>query len=325
MVDLLNDPSITVEVESLAHHYRAKDGPRPALRGVSFSVRKGEVFGLLGPNGSGKTTLFKILSTLLRPASGRAAVCGADILASPEEARRSIGVVFQNPALDKRLTVEENLRHQGHLYGLSGGDLTGRIAGSLERFGVAERGGDLVSELSGGLKRRVELAKGMLHGPAVLILDEPSTGLDPGARLELWARLKELSGKDGVTVLLTTHWMEEAERCDRLGILSEGKLVAEGTPAALRSEIGGDVLTVETDDPLALAAAIRERFGWEAAVVEGTLRLEREDCARLLPQLAEAFGALLRRAVLSKPSLEDVFLHKTGHAFSPRESRGQGS
>ncbi|MEK7746014.1 MAG: ABC transporter ATP-binding protein [Elusimicrobiota bacterium] len=321
----MKDPSIMVEVESLAHEYRAKGGPRPALRGVSFSVRKGEVFGLLGPNGSGKTTLFKILSTLLRPSSGRAAVAGADILASPEEARRSIGVVFQNPALDKRLTVEENLRHQGHLYGLSGRDLSGRIAGSLERFGVAERRRDLVSELSGGLKRRVELAKGMLHGPSVLILDEPSTGLDPGARLELWSVLKELSGKEGVTVLLTTHWMEEAERCGRLGILAEGKLVAEGTPAALRSEIGGDVLTVEADDPLTLAAAIRDRFGWEAAVVEGTLRLEREDCARLLPQLAEAFPGLLRRAVLSKPSLEDVFLHKTGHSFSPRESREQGS
>jgi len=228
---------LSVDVEGLTHRY----GERTALDGVSFSVRSGEVFGLVGPNGGGKTTLFKILSTALAPSSGSARVAGVDV--RDGAVRRRIGVVFQSPSLDGKLTVGENLLHHGHLYGLSGSGLKERIGEELTRFGLKDRMGDRVEKLSGGLQRRVELAKSLLHRPEVLLLDEPSTGLDPGARRDLWDALR---GLKGVTVLLTTHLLEEAERCDRMAILHKGKIVALGEPLTLRGEIGGDVVTVRS-------------------------------------------------------------------------------
>lgn len=299
---------MSVDVEGLTHRY----GERVALDGVAFSVRPSEVFGLVGPNGGGKTTLFKILSTALAPSSGTARVAGIDV--RDGAVRRKIGVVFQAPSLDGKLTVAENLLHHGHLYGLSGGALRARIAEELSRFGLADRTGDRVEKLSGGLQRRVELAKSLLHRPEVLLLDEPSTGLDPGARRDLWDALR---GLKGVTVLLTTHLLEEAERCDRLAILHKGRIVALGEPLALRAEIGGDVVTVRSRDPQQLAAAIREKLGEQATVVDGTVRLSKDRGHEFVGRLVEALpGGLVESVTVAKPSLEDVFMSKTRELWS---------
>ena len=282
-----------------------------ALDGVTFAVRSGEVFGLVGPNGGGKTTLFKILSTALTPSSGAARVAGIDV--RDGAVRRKIGVVFQSPSLDGKLTVGENLLHHGHLYGLSGPGLRQRIGEELARFGLADRSGDRVEKLSGGLQRRVELAKSLLHRPEVLLLDEPSTGLDPGARRDLWDALRSLKG---VTVLLTTHLLEEAERCDRLAILHKGKLVALGEPLALRGEIGGDVVTVRSREAERLAAGIREKLGESPQVVDGTVRLARDRGHEFVGRLVEAFPGMVESVTVAKPSLEDVFMSKTRELWS---------
>jgi ABC-2 type transport system ATP-binding protein len=205
-------------------------GARVALAGVSLEVSAGEIVALLGPNGGGKTTLFRILATLLRSDAGSAQIAGCDVNAEPAGARAALGVVFQSPSLDRKLTVMENLRHHGHLYGLRGNGLVEKSQYWLQRVGLTERAGDRVETLSGGLARRVEIAKGMLPGPRVLLLDEPSTGLDPAARRNLWEQLDGLRQRDGVTVLLTTHIMDEAQRCDRVIMLDRGRVVAAGTP-----------------------------------------------------------------------------------------------
>lgn len=301
-----------VEARALGHRYLGSAAP--ALDAVSFSVRPGEVFGVLGPNGGGKTTLFRILATALRPSSGGASVMGRDLASERDEVRRRIGVVFQSPSLDKRLSVRENLGHQGRLYGLGSAELAERSRALLERFGLADRAGERVSTLSGGLARRAELAKGLLHKPSVLILDEPSTGLDPGARRDLWDLLKELSAKDGAAVLVTTHWMEEAERCDRLAILSAGRVVAEGSPSALKQELGGDVVSFVSRRPEELRSALRERLGVEAAVVDGAVRVERAGAA-LLARAAQELGPMFESATVGRPTLEDVFIRRTGHRF----------
>ncbi|HXG60612.1 MAG TPA: ABC transporter ATP-binding protein [Planctomycetota bacterium] len=299
---------MSVEVSSLSHRY----GDRVALADVSFSVRPGEIFGLAGPNGSGKTTLFRILATALAPSVGSARVAGAD-LSDPAAVRRRIGVVFQTPALDLKLTAHENLVHHGWLYGLRGRLLRKRVRELLERFGLAERADERVETLSGGLRRRVELAKALLHEPEVLLLDEPSGSLDPGARRDLWDRLRALRG---VTVLLTTHLMEEADRCDRLGILHRGRLVALGAPAELRAEVGGDVVTVRARDAAALAAALRERFGVAAEASDGVVRLSRERGHEFVSALYEAFPDRIEAVTVARPSLEDVFHLKTREVWS---------
>jgi ABC-2 type transport system ATP-binding protein len=229
--------------------------------------------------------------------------------------RERIGVVFQAPSLDKKLTVAENLRHHGRLYGLRGSELEARAAEMLDRLGLADRRGALVEELSGGLRRRVELAKGLLHGPQLLLLDEPSTGLDPAARSDLWQYLELVRSRDGVTVVLTTHLLEEAERADRLAILDRGRLVALDTPAALRASIGGDSILIEADDPADVAAEIERRFGLAARVVGHTVRLELPEGHRRVGELAEALGPRLRSITCGRPTLEDVFIARTGHRF----------
>jgi ABC-2 type transport system ATP-binding protein len=300
-----------VRVEGLMHEY----GRRRALCGIDFSVEAGEIFGLLGPNGGGKTTLFRILATMLRPGGGRAEVLGFDVTRQPDEVRAGIGVVFQAPALDRRLTVRENLDVQGHLYGLGGRRLAQAIDDILARLRLTERARDRVDGLSGGLMRRVEIAKGVLHRPRLLLLDEPSTGLDPGARQDLWSLLTELRARDGVTVLMTTHLLEEAERCDRLAILDEGRLVALGRPRDLKDEIGGDVIVISTPDAAGLRAAIEARFGGRAELVDGTVRLERPDGHVLIPRLVEAFADRIDSVTLGRPTLLDVFIHRTGRRF----------
>jgi len=300
-----------IEVENLRFHY----GERAALDGVTFSVAQGEIFGLLGPNGGGKTTLFRILATLLQPASGAARIFGLEAAAESHAVRRRIGVVFQSQSLDRKLTPEENLRHQGHLYGLHGKSLRDRARQTLARVGLSDRSADLVETLSGGLQRRVELAKGLLHGPDLLLLDEPSAGLDPGARRDLWQYLTYLRDSDRVTVLLTTHLLEEAERCDRLGILDRGRLVAEGAPEELKKQIGGDVIVLGARDPDGLCRLVGEKFSVPAALVDRKIRLERERGHEFVAQLVEAFPGQIDSVTVSKPTLEDVFIRQTGHRF----------
>jgi len=300
-----------VQVERLVHDY----GARRALRGVDFGVASGEIFALLGPNGGGKTTVFRILSTLLRPTAGRAAVLGHDVAREASRVRAGIGVVFQSPALDRKLTVRENLTTQGRLYGLRGAPLRESIEEMLRRVRLVDRAEDRVEDLSGGLMRRAEIAKGLLHRPRLLLLDEPSTGLDPGARNDLWEHLLDLRSRHGVTVLLTTHLMEEAERCDRIAILSQGTIVACGAPRALKAEIGGDVIANATPDPAGLRGDVERRFGAPVSVFGGTVRLERPRGHELIPALVDAFPGRIDSITIGHPTLLDVFIHKTGHRF----------
>jgi ABC-2 type transport system ATP-binding protein len=308
---------IAISVDNLKHTYppkRPSKTAREALRGVSFLVQEGEIFGLLGPNGGGKSTLFHILSTYFPATSGRIEVFGADLAAGIEAVRRQIGVVFQAPGLDNKLTVQENLKHQGHLYGLSGDALFERIKTVLSRVDLTDRAGDFVETLSGGMKRRVELAKGLLHQPKLLILDEPTTGLDPLVRREIWAHLKNLQ-REGTTIALTTHLMDEADLCDRVAILNRGELVALGKPEDLKAAIGGDVIRVESEDPEKLGQDIEKQLGAKSKIVDGVLQLEMERGHEFIPRLAGAFPGRIKSVTLGKPSLEDVFIRKTGHRF----------
>ncbi len=300
-----------VSVENLTHRY----GERVALSGVSFTVPEGEIFGLLGPNGGGKSTLFRILSTLMAPSEGRASICGHDVVREPGEVRRRIGVVFQSQSLDKKLTVEENLRGQGHLHGMSGAALKDRIEKVLGRLGLADRRNDLVEILSGGLRRRVEIAKGLLHKPQVVLMDEASTGLDPGARRELWQYILELREREGVTVLLTSHILDEADRCDRLVLVHEGRVVSQGTPAELKAKIGGDVVILESADLAGLGQKIEARFQVRPVSANGTLRVEIANGHRFITEVVEAFPGMIESVGLHKPTLEDVFLQETGAAL----------
>jgi ABC-2 type transport system ATP-binding protein len=303
-----------IELDQLSHNY----GNRLALDKLSFAVQRAEIFGLLGPNGSGKTTLFRILSTLMVPSGGSARIEGFDVAREPNKARQQTGIVFQARSLDLKLTVAENLKHQGHLYGLRGEALKTRSQEVLRRVGLSDRAGEFVETLSGGMQRRVELAKGLIHSPAVLLLDEPSTGLDPGARRDMWQYLQTLRDQEGVSILVTTHLMEEAEHCDRLAILNQGNLVALGSPAQLKSAIGGDVVLFETANPEAarsLADRMGARFGVQPSVLEKTVRLERPEGHRLVTAVVEAFPGEIDGVSVARPSLEDVFIQRTGHRF----------
>ncbi len=303
-----------IELQALTHDY----GTRLALDNLTFDVRPAEIFGLLGPNGSGKTTLFRILSTLMLPSSGHAYIAGFDAAHQPQQVRQHTGVVFQARSVDIKLTVAENLMHQGHLYGLSGATLKSRIAEMLRRVGLSDRANDRVESLSGGMQRRVELAKGLIHAPEVLLLDEPSTGLDPGARRDLWQYLAQLRDEHGVSILVTTHLTEEAEHCDRLAVLNEGKLVALGTPTELKSEIGGDVVVLGAADEYRaqqLASRVSERFAIPANVVGSEVRIEVDRGHRFVAEAAEAFGSEIVTIAVAKPTLEDVFIQRTGHRF----------
>ena len=303
-----------IVLDGLTHSY----AERLALDNLTFDVRAGEIFGLLGPNGSGKTTLFRILSTLMTPTGGRASIQGFDVARDPNKVRQQIGIVFQARSIDLKLTIAENLKHQGNLYGLSGAHLKSRIDDVLGRVGLLDRKSDFVETLSGGMQRRVELAKGLIHSPSVLLLDEPSTGLDPGARRDLWQYLEMLRDQEGVAILVTTHLMEEAEHCSRLAILNEGKLVALGSPFDLKSQIGGDVVLFETQNPDAaktLSLRLSQRFGVTATVLQNSVRLEHNQGHRFVTSVVEAFPGVVESVSVSKPSLEDVFIRRTGHRF----------
>lgn len=295
-------------------------GERVALDQVSLKVASGEIFGLLGPNGGGKTTLFRILSTLVRPTSGSARILGLDLGCETDALRSRLGVVFQAPSLDKKLKVRENLAHQGHLYGLAGAALHRRIDHLLLEFNLDDRAGDLVETLSGGLQRRVEIAKSLLHHPELLLLDEPSTGLDPGARIDLWQTLYRLRDQQKVTVLLTTHLMEEAERCDRIAIIDQGRIVAEGTPENLRAEIGGDVISARSRDATSLGQKIAASLGVEVSVLNDEVRIEHPEGASFITRLLQKFPGEIDSVTLAKPTLEDLFIARTGHRLSEADA-----
>lgn len=294
-------------------------GERRALDGISLEVRRGELFCLLGPNGGGKSTLFRILATLSLPDAGTADITGHDVVTEAAAVRARLGVVFQSPSLDGKLTILENLRCGGALYGLKGSELESRIAEAAEALNLTDRMGDIVETLSGGLQRRAEIAKCLLIRPEVLLLDEPSTGLDPGARIDLWAALETLRAEHGVTALCTTHLMEEAARADRVGIVSNGRLVALGTPSELTSAIGGDVISLGVSKQTgadALAEKITAQTGIPATVVEGEVRLEHHEPYALAARIASEFPNEITSLRIARPTLEDVFIARTGHLFA---------
>jgi ABC-2 type transport system ATP-binding protein len=304
-----------VETHALGRNF----GPRAALSGVTLSVGDGEMFGLLGPNGSGKTTLFRILSTLLAPTSGSARIGGHDVTHEPVRVREHLGVVFQSPALDPQLTVAENLRCAGNLHGLHGADLEDRVRSSAEALDVADRVGDRVQTLSGGLQRRVEIAKSLLPRPRVLLLDEPSTGLDPAAREGLRTTLEKLRRDAGVTIVMTTHLLEEAERCDRAAILHNGRLVACETPTTLRAQLGTDIALLSGRDLPTAAGKVRELFGWSARERNGRLRVEIPAGGDAAARLVKTLASDVESITVGRPTLEDVFFKLTGEPWAAEE------
>ncbi len=317
--------TVAIRIEQVRHQY----GDRVALGdlaggdlaggGVSLTIEAGKIFALLGPNGGGKTTLFRLLSTLIPIQTGTIEILGYKLPQQRQQVRQQLGVVFQSPSLDKKLSVIENLHFQGTLYGLAGARLRNRVDEMLTRFSLSNRRNDRVETLSGGLRRRVELAKGLLHHPSLLLLDEPSAGLDPLARAEMWNYLTEIRASDGVTIVLTTHLLDEADKADQLAILNAGKIVAHGNPDELRGTLAGDAITIQTAAPLELAAAIRAKFACAAEVVGEQVRLEQPDGHRWITQLVEAFPGQIQAITLGKPTLEDVFIDRTGSRFNQQE------
>jgi ABC-2 type transport system ATP-binding protein len=300
-----------VRIEKVGFKYEE----RAALSDIDLTVQAAEIFAVLGPNGGGKTTLFRLLSTAVPVQTGRIEVFGDTLPHGIQRIRTQIGVVFQKPSLDAKLTVVENLRHHGWLYSLSGSVLDRAADESLARLGLSERKHDFVETLSGGLQRRVELAKALMTKPKLLILDEPSTGLDPGARHDLWRYLTGLRDEDGTTILLTTHLMDEAERSDRIAILDRGQIVALGSPAELRSRIGGDIVTVRSTSPELLAKKIADATGTTPTVGGDTVRIETAHGHQIVATLLATMSAEIATLSIAKPTLEDVFIRETGHRF----------
>jgi ABC-2 type transport system ATP-binding protein len=304
--------------------WSSSSAPRElALDDVSLEIKPAEMFAVLGPNGGGKSTLFRILATLAKPTQGSATIAGFDVAQAPDEVRKRIGVVFQAPSLDIKLTAYENLLHQGHLYGIQGSTLQDKIQSALATVGLQDRAKDFAETFSGGMKRRLEIAKSLLHSPRILLLDEPTTGLDPGARRELWLTLLKMRDTTGLAVALTTHLMDEADKCDRVAILSSGKLIACDSPAALKAQIGAEVLVIVPQDQSGLQEmtdAIASAFGpWSEKgrpqITDGGIRMEHHDGATLLPKIASMFPGRFATMSVSKPTLDDVFHRLTGKSM----------
>lgn len=304
-------PHSAVDIRNLTHHY----GRRTALKEVTLSVPRGMLFGVLGPNGGGKTTLFRILSTLLRPTSGDAHVLGVDVTQNPHRTRRSVGIVFQDVALDDELRVDENLMAHAALHGLSRRNARERMDGLLRLLDLHGRERERVGRLSGGLKRRVDLVRGLLHAPPVLLLDEPTSGLDPAARLAFWEILERVRRHENITVLLATHAMDEAARCDGLGIIDGGRLVASGSPDQLTDELGAETLWIEASDPVDLSRRISAQFGLAVRVIGRRLQISDPNAHELLSALYEMHGDAIRSATVRRPTLEDVFMVHAGHGI----------
>jgi ABC-2 type transport system ATP-binding protein len=305
-------PAPLLQLDGLTRRFK----DRVALEGLSLGVRAGEIVGLLGPNGAGKSTTFQLLAGLLAPDGGRVLFDGRPLSLHDPSLRRRMGILFQRGSLDDLMSARENLLLGARLYGLSGARARERVETMLELIGLRERGDERVSTWSGGMRRRLEMARALVHQPRIVLMDEPTQGLDEASFRSFWAHLKGLRDAEGLTVLLTTHRPDEAELCDRLAVLDSGRLVACDTPAALAARVGGDILTLEAAEPEALVAELRERLGLEARVVEGRVQVEVEQGHALVPRLVEAFPAgRLASVSLRRPTLADVFLQMTGRAL----------
>ncbi|MBI5695359.1 MAG: ATP-binding cassette domain-containing protein [Nitrospirae bacterium] len=305
-----------IKVENLVKRFEST----AAVDGVSFTVGPGEVFGFLGPNGAGKSTTINILCTLLSATSGRAEVAGFDCASSPDEVRQAIGIIFQDPTLDNGLTAYENLLFHAYLYDLDRVTARRRIAEVLALVDLTARKDDLVRKFSGGMKRRLEIARGLLHYPKVLFMDEPTLGLDPQSRNMIWEFIRTLKADTGITIFMTTHYLEEAESCDRVAIIDLGKVIAIGSPAELKAGLRGDTIRLVAKDNDALAAEVRERFGMDAKVSEGAVTLTVERGEEFLPALIKTIRAEITSVNLTKPSLNDVFLALTGKSIRDEEA-----
>jgi ABC-2 type transport system ATP-binding protein len=305
-----------IEVAGLEKRYGAVE----AVRGVDFQVEPGETFGFLGPNGAGKSTTINILCTLTRPTAGIARVAGHDVLTERDAVRRTIGLVFQDPTLDVELTAEQNLRFHAELYGVPKAGLRERIDDMLQMVGLGERRGSQVQTFSGGMRRRLEIARGLLHSPRVLFLDEPTIGLDPQSRASVWEYIGALRRREDITVFLTTHYMDEAEHCDRIAIIDSGRIVALDTPEALKAGVGKDRVQITTSDDEAAIAALRSRFGIEAGMHSGEVTFAVADGERFVPRLFAELGVPIQTVSVARPTLDDVFLAHTGTTIRDAEA-----
>jgi len=298
-------------------------GPVEAVRGIDLEVQPGEVFGFLGPNGAGKSTTINILCTLLRATSGQAWVAGFDVARQPDRVRARIGLVFQDASLDVQLTARENLKLHAFVYDVPAAERAERIRLALEMVDLTDRADSLVQTYSGGMKRRLEIARGILHTPQVLFLDEPTIGLDPQTRRHIWGYLNELPEKHGVTIFMTTHYMEEAEYCDRIAIIDHGRIQAVGTPSELKARVGGDVVIITTRDDEAAAGEIARIAGSPPMSVDGALHVEVPDAASFVPRLVRESTVEVTSVAFHRPSLDDVFLKLTGRAIRQQEAAGK--
>ena len=291
-----------------------------AVKGVSFNVREGETFGFLGPNGAGKTTTINMLVTIVRPTSGSATLNGFDVSSNPAQVRQSIGIVFQDPSLDERLTAMDNLQFHGLIYNVDKETRNKNIANMLEMMKLSERKNDIVRTFSGGMKRRLEIARGLIHEPKVLFLDEPTLGLDPQTRNYIWTYISRLKERTGLTIFLTTHYMDEAENCDRIAIIDNGEIIALDTPENLKKMVGENIITLHTEDNNAAGSEIREKFSIEPQINNGEIRLEVKDGEHFIPRLIKETTTTIKSISLWKPTLEDVFLKLTGRAIREQKA-----
>ena len=312
------DGEPAVEVDGLIKRF----GDVEAVRGIDFTVRAGEIFGFLGPNGAGKSTTINMLCTLLRPSAGRARVAGHDVADERDSVRRNIGLVFQDPTLDGYLSAEQNLRFHAELYGVPRAATAPRMRQVLEMVNLWDRRGDLVQTFSGGMKRRLEIARGLLHSPRVLFLDEPTVGLDPQTRASIWEYIRQLQAAEEITIFMTTHYMDEAEFCERIAIMDSGRIVALDTPAALKAGVGEDRVRIQTDDDAAAIAAIEDRFGLDAVVSEGAVAFSVASGEAFVPRLFAELGVPIRSVNVARPSLDDVFMSFTGSTIRDAEASG---
>jgi ABC-2 type transport system ATP-binding protein len=296
-----------------------------AVRGIDFAVGAGEVFGFLGPNGAGKSTTINMLCTLVRPTSGSASVAGHDVVSERDQVRRNIGLVFQDTTLDGYLSAEQNLRLHAELYGVPREAVGPRMRQVMEMVGLWERRRSLVNTFSGGMKRRLEIARGLLHSPRVLFLDEPTVGLDPQTRSSIWSYIRELKSREDITIFLTTHYMDEAEYCDRIAIMDRGEIIVLDTPQALKASVGKDRVQIETDDEQGAIETLRERFGVEATIAEGLVTFGVPEGEHFVPRLFGEWDAAhpIRSVNVSRPSLDDVFMSYTGTTIRDAESSAQ--
>jgi ABC-2 type transport system ATP-binding protein len=308
-----------VSVKGLAKRY----GEIEAVRGIDFEVARSEVFGFLGPNGAGKSTTISMLCTLVKPTGGSALVAGHNIVTERDEVRRNIGLVFQDTTLDGYLTAEQNLRLHAELYGVPREIVAPRLQQVMEMVGLWERRKSLVLTFSGGMKRRLEIARGLLHSPRVLFLDEPTVGLDPQTRSSIWGYISELKRREDITIFLTTHYMDEAEYCDRIAIMDQGRIIVLDTPAALKASVGKDRIQIQTPDDDAAIAALRERFDIEALLVEGSVTFGVPDGEQFVPRLFDEWDPAhppIQSVSVSRPSLDDVFMSYTGTTIRDAEA-----